>query len=162
MVAGVALATASIGCEPPPSVPAETFEPAAADVVASVAQVDAGWDLGLRGGGRFLLTDAVRDLLRPSPGGAFSPRVGDLLLTDSLSTPSWVAFSAGGGGPPGRECFQVQDRGTVSGDRVVLESGLSVPIGNWRDDPPPQEGATFAGICLDASGRAVEALLGLG
>ena len=146
-----------------PRPPSVEYRPAAVDVVASVEQAGSAWDVGLESGAPFILTASVRDLLRPVSGAPLSPRVGDLVLTDSLSSPTWVAFSEGGSGVPGEPCFAIREEAFVAGDRIVFRSGLSVPIGSWRRDPPPTPNEVInAGACLDRQGNAVERLLGLG
>ena len=146
-----------------PRPPSVEYRPSAVDVVVSFEQAGAAWNVGLESGTRFLLTDSVRDLLRPVSGAPLSPRVGDLVMTDSLSSPTWVAFSEGGSGVPGEPCFAIHEEAFVAGDRIVFRSGLSVPIGSWRRDPPPSPNETItAGACLDRQGDAVERLLGLG
>jgi hypothetical protein len=146
-----------------PRPPSAEYRPAVADVVVSVNQQGAGWDVGLESASRLALTASVRDLLRPVSGAPLSPGVGDLMLTDSLSSPSWVAFSSGGGDLPGDMCFAIHEQAFVVGDRLVFRSGLSVPFGSWRRDPPPSPNEILAaGACLDRQGRAVERLLGLG
>jgi len=146
-----------------PRPPSVEYRPAVVDVVVSVEQLGAGWDVGLESASRLDLTSSVRDLIRPVSGPPLSPRLGDLMLTDSLSRPSWVAFSSGGSGLPGEGCFAIHEQAFVVGDRIVFRSGLSVPIGSWRRDPPPSPNEVLAdGACLDRQGRAVERLLGLG
>jgi hypothetical protein len=146
-----------------PRSPSVEYRPAVVDVVASFEQQGAGWDVGLESGARVVLTASVRDLLRPVSGAPLSPGVGDLMLTDSASSPSWVAFSSGGGDLPGDRCFAIHEQAFVVGDHLVFRSGLSVPVGSWRRDPPPSPNEILgAGACLDRQGRAVERLLGLG
>lgn len=146
-----------------PRPPSDEYRPTAVDVVISVEQVAEAWDVGLESGTRLLLTASVRDLLRPVSGPPLSPRVGDLMLTDSLSSPSWVAFSSGGSGVPGDGCYAINEQAFVVGDRLVFRSGLSVPFGTWRREPLPSPNEVLAaGACLDRQGRAVERLLGLG
>ena len=138
--------------------PSAEYRPAAVDVVATITQVGSAWDLGLESGGHVLFTRSVRDLLRP--GGNLSPVVGDLMLADSLSTTTWVAFSSGGDDTPGTGCFPIYQEAHVVDDRLVFSSGLSVPIGAWRREPSPSQDVTFAGACLDREGRAVTWTLG--
>jgi len=146
-----------------PRPPSVEYRPAAVDVVVSVEQRGAAWNVGLESGTRFDLTASVRDLLRPVSGAPLSPGVGDLMLTDSLSSPSWVASSSGGSDLPGEGCYAIHEQAFVVGDRLVFRSGLSVPFGTWRRDQPPSPNEILAaGACLDRQGRAVERLLGLG
>jgi len=146
-----------------PRPPSVEYRPAAVDVVVSFENGADGWDVILESGTRFVLTASVRDLLRPVSGAPLSPRVGDLMLTDSPSSPSWVAFSNGGSGLPGKGCYAINEQAFVVGDRLVFHSGLSVPFGTWRREPLPSPNDILAaGACLDRQGRAVERLLGLG
>ena len=142
--------------------PRAEYRPVVADVVASVKQAGAAWDVKLRTGRHVLLTAAVDDIRRPGSGGPRSPTVGELLLTDSLARPSWVAISLGGGGDPGEERYEIPERATVTGGRMVFQSGLSFEIGEWRDGPTPAEGSRFASVYLDAAGRAVDDRLPFG
>jgi hypothetical protein len=161
--AGVVALVAAVAWLIVPRPPSVEYRPAVVDVVASFEQQGTGWDVGLESAARVVLTASVRDLLRPISGAPLSPRVGDLMLTDSLSSPSWVAFSSGGGDLPGDSCFAIHQQAFVVGDRLVFRSGLSVPIGPWRRDPPPSANEILtAGACLDRQGRAVERLHGLG
>src|SRR6478752_5875987 len=114
-----------------PSRPAIEYRAAAVDVVASVDQMGAAWEVGLESGGHVTLTASVRDVLRPVSGAPLSPQIGDLMLTDSLSSPSWVAFSSGGGAAAGAACYPINQEGFVDSDRILFRSGLSVPVGRW-------------------------------
>jgi len=143
-----------------PSRPGIEYRPAAVDLVASIEQAGAGWDVGLESGPHATLTDSVADVLRPVSGAPLSPRIGDLMLTDSLTAPSWVAFSNGGGGAAGTACYPINQEAVVDGDRILFRSGLSVPLGSWRREPTPSPGVTIAGACLDRQGRAVDRILG--
>ncbi len=143
-----------------PSRPDIEYRAAAVDVVASVEQIGAAWDVGLESGAHAVLTSSVADVLRPVSGSPPSPRVGDLMLTDSVTSPSWVAFSSGGGGAAGVACYPINQEGVVDGDRILFRSGLSVPVGAWRREPAPSPGVTIAGACLDREGSAVERILG--
>jgi hypothetical protein len=51
--------------------PSAEYRPGAVDVVTSITQVGAAWDLGLESGAHVLFTASIRDLLRP--GGNLSP-----------------------------------------------------------------------------------------
>ena len=132
-----------------------------ADAVVSVEQAGAAWDVGLESGHHVTLDSSVRDVFRPVSGPPLSPSVGDLMLADSLP-PTWVAFSLGGGGQPGSECFEIHERAVVDGNRLVFTAGLSVPIGTWRRGAAPAQGASLGGACLDRQGRAVDVLLAPG
>ena len=143
-----------------PSRPATEYRAAAVDVVASVDQAGAAWDVGLESGGHVTLTASVHDVLRPVSGAPLSPGIGDLMLTDSLTAPSWVAFSSGGGGAAGAACYPINQEAVVDGDRILFRSGLSVPVGSWRREQTPSPGVTMAGACLDRQGSAVERILG--
>src|SRR6185436_146913 len=159
VVAAIVVAlVAVVGWMNVPRPPAVEYRPALVDLVVSVEQQGAAWDVGLESDTRLVLTASVRDLLRPVSGAPLSPRVGDMMLTDSLSSPSWVAFSSGGSGRPGGEkCFAIHEQAFVVLDRLVFRSGLSVPFGSWRDDTPPSPDEILAaGACLDRQGRAVE------
>ena len=86
------------------------------------------------------LTAAVRDVLRPVSGAPLSPRIGDLMLADLSTAPTWVAFSIGGGGAAGKECYPINEGAVADGGRLVFRSGLSVAIGAWRREPLPSQG----------------------
>jgi len=143
-----------------PSRPAIEYRPAAVDVVASVDQMGAAWDVGLESGAHAILAGSVADVLRPVSGAPLSPRIGDLMLTDSVTSPSWVAFSSGGGDAAGAACYPINQEAVVDDDRILFRSGLSVPVGSWRREPTPSAGVTIAGACLDRHGSAVERILG--
>jgi hypothetical protein len=143
-----------------PARPSNEYRPAAVDLVASIGQAGASWDVGLESGAHASLTASVRDILRPVSGAPLSPRIGDLMLTDSVTSPSWVAFSSGGGGAAGTACYAINQEAVIDGDRILFRSGLSVPVGSWRREPMPSPGVTIAGACLDRQGNAVERILG--
>jgi hypothetical protein len=153
VVAAVAVALITAGPSPAP----REYRPGYVDLVASVEQAGAAWEVQLESGRRVTVDASVRDVLRPvSP--PLSPSVGDLMLADALP-PAWVAFSLGGGGPPGDECYEIHQPAVVRGDRLVFTSGLSLPIGVWRRGPVPSPGASFGGACLDREGNAVDEVL---
>src|SRR3954453_9246746 len=95
-VIGVVL-VAGIAWSSGPRPPAVEYRPAAVDLVTSFEEGQGGWVVHLESGAFVKLTAPVRDLLRPVQSALLSPRVGDLLLTDSLVSPTWVAFTTGGG-----------------------------------------------------------------
>jgi hypothetical protein len=136
------------------------YRPSTVDVVVPIDQMGAAWDVGLESGAHATLTGSVRDVLRPVSGAPLSPRIGDLMLTDSVTSPSWVAFSSGGGGAARAACYPINQEAVVDGDRILFRSRLSVPVGSWRREPTPSHGVTIAGACLDRQGNAVERILG--
>jgi hypothetical protein len=159
---GVVLLVAGLAWTSGPRPPGVEYRPAAVDLVTSFENGEGGWVVALESGALVKLTASVRDLLRPVHGAPLSPSVGDLLLTDSLESPTWVAFTSGGGGAPGKECYPIQAEAYVFADRLVFRSGLSVSFGPWRREPLPPPATTLPGACLDRQGKAVERLLGLG
>jgi hypothetical protein len=132
LVVGSAIVLVRAGGSSHPSI---EYRPSIVDLVASIEQAGAAWDV-------------------------LSPRVGDLMLADSWASPSWVAFSSGGGGAAGEECYPINEGAVAEGGRIVFRSGLSVPIGSWRREPLPSPGVELAGACLDRRGSAVERILG--
>ena len=156
VVAGAVSMLTAAQATPPPE-----LRPRVADVVASVDQVGAAWDVGLASGRHVTLDSSVHDVFRPVSGAPMSPPLGALMLADALP-PTWVAFSLGGSGQAADECFEIHQPAIVRADRLLFTSGLSVPIGTWRREPQPSPGATLAGACLDRSGKAVDSILGLG
>jgi hypothetical protein len=151
-----------------PHRPSTEYRPSVVGVVVSATFAVDAYDTVMESGAHVLIHARDSELMAhglvAGQGGA--PIAGALLLADPAATEPWFVVVSRGFGSVDGACYQVWQTAFITGDRVVFESGLSVPLGSWKeyDREFPDQPVTPApdrvigangGVCLDAAGRAI-------
>ena len=150
-----------------PHRPSTEYRPSVAGVVVSATFAVDAFDVVLDSGTHVAIHEHDAEItvhgLVASQG---QPITGDLLLADPAAAKPWFVDVRRGFGSVDGPCFQVSQTAFITGDRVVFGSGLSVPLGSWKENDPrfrerlitPAPDRVIdanGGVCLDAAGRAI-------